>query len=363
MKRFKILLLLLAVLALISCGITGCSQEEKDKTAGPADTGLRTITDMAGRKVTVPDQINKVFSTSPPGSILLYTLNPDLLIGWNYRLGEAEKRFILPQYHDLPNLGGWMNKATCSTEELLALQPDLIISMGDISEMSISQANKIQQQVNIPVVMVNGDLTKMEETYDFTGKLLNLEEQAGVLGAYCRETISQAQSKGKSIPENKKVRVYYAEGDSGLETDPRGSRHTEVLDIVGGVNVADVADRGGRGMAQVSLEQVLLWNPDLIISWGQGGYFQQIFSDPKWQSIEAVKDNRVYVVPSGPFNWFDRPPSANRILGLKWLGNLLYPKIYNYDMVNETRKFYKTFYHYDLSDEDINFLLKDSGGK
>ncbi|NLW07967.1 MAG: ABC transporter substrate-binding protein, partial [Clostridia bacterium] len=53
----------------------------------------------------------------------------------------------------------------------------------------------------------------------------------------------------------------------------------------------------------------------------------------------------------------------NRILGIKWLGNLLYPEIYGYDMTKETREFYKLFYHYDLSDEELTSLLKDAGGK
>lgn len=361
MKRNRSFIILLTIGALVmtSC-LVGCGTEELQETTAPTEPGVRTVVDMAGREVTVPHQIDKVFSTNPPGTILLYTMDPELLIGWNYELGEAEKRFILPQYHELPNLGGWMAKSTCNTEELLKIKPDLIIFMTDISKMTISQADDIQKQVEIPVVMVNGDLTKMDETYEFTGKLLNMEKQAEILGTYCRETVNQVQNKSQNIAEDKRVRVYYAEGADGLQTDPSGSRHTEVLDMVGGVNVADVIAKGQRGLTQVSHEQVLLWNPDAIICWGQ--CFEKILSDPKWQNIKAVQDKKVYIVPSGPFNWFDRPPSVNRILGLKWLGNLLYPEVYGYDIANETREFYQKFYHYDLTEEDINFLLKDSGG-
>lgn len=362
MKRKRSYIIFLSILALLlSSGLAGCNKEKTQETVVPAEPGMRTVVDMAGREVSVPKQIKKVFSTNPPGTILLYTMDPELLIAWNYYLGEAERKFILPQYHELPNLGGWMAKTTCNTEELLKIGPDLILYMGDINDMSKSQADDIQKQVNIPVVMVNGDLTKMDETYDFTGKLLNMEKQAELLGSYCRETVKQVQAKSKNIAEDKRVRVYYAEGASGLETDPCGSRHTEVLDMVGGVNVADVIAKGERGMTQVSHEQVLLWNPDLIICWGQ--CFKEIFSDTKWQNIKAAQDKKVYMVPSGPFNWFDRPPSVNRILGLKWLGNLLYPEVYAYDIAKETREFYQKFYHYDLTDEDITFLLKDSGGK
>lgn len=357
MKKVKTTIASLTILLMVLSfyNIIGCSREN---TTELSQAGVRTIVDMAGREVELPEQINKVFSTNPPASILLYTLDPDLLIGWNHQLGDAEKKFMLPQYSELPNLGGWMAKTSCNTEDLLRIGPDLIIYMVDITEMSKNQADDIQKQVNIPVVIVSDELTQMDETYEFVGKLLNREEQAKTLSSYCRETMEMVRDHSKKIVDDEGVRVYYAEGASGLETDPRGSRHTVVMDMVGGVNVAEVIAKGERGLTQVSYEQVLLWNPDLIICWGQ--CFEEILGDDKWQNIKAVQEKKIYMVPSGPFNWFDRPPSANRIMGLKWLGNLLYPQVYDYDIVKETREFYQKFYHYDLSEEDINTLLKDS---
>lgn len=366
MKRTKSFIVLMTILALVlTCCLAGCSKEKSSETAAPTDPGVRTIVDNADREHTIPVQINKVFSVSPVGTILLYTLDPDLLIGWNYELREGEKEYILPQYQSLPNLGGWYAKATCSTEELLKINPDIIISVGVIDDMAISQAIQIQEQMGIPVILINGELAELDKTYEFAGKLLNKEKKAQELAAYCKQAITDAQNKSKSIAANKQLQVYYAEGAAGLETDPRGSRHTEVLDMVGGINVAEVAMKGGMGMTPVSLEQVLSWNPDVILSWNttQGGYFEKILTDSKWESISAVKDKKVYSVPSGPFNWFDRPPSVNRILGIKWLGNLLYPEVYEYDMAKETREFYNKFYHYDLSDKELTSLLKDSGGK
>jgi len=356
------LVILLTILALVmSCCLAGCGQEKAKGTGKTAEPETRTITDMAGRELTVPAKIDKVFCVSPVGTILVYTLDPDLLIGWNYELRPGEKEYILPEYHNLPNLGGWYAKATCNTEELLRINPDVILSVG---YLDTEQADKIQQQTGLPVVMINGDdLMQLDKAYEFAGKLLNMEKRANELGAYCRETAKDIQTKAKTISEDQRIRVYYAEGAGGLETDPKGSRHTETLDIVGGVNVAEVAMKGGMGMTPVSLEQVLAWNPDVILSWNdtQGGYYSKLLTDSKWQSIAAVKNKKVYAVPSGPFNWFDRPPSVNRIIGLKWLGNLLYPDVYKYDMAKETREFYKKFYHYDLSDNELKSLLKNSG--
>ena len=69
---------------------------------------------------------------------------------------------------------------------------------------------------------------------------------------YCKKAISDAQNKSKTIDPEKRLKVYYAEGAAGLETDPRMSRHTEVLEMVGGVNVAEVSMKGGMGMTPVS---------------------------------------------------------------------------------------------------------------
>lgn len=349
----------LLVIMILMLSLAGCGAQPQATTDEPK---LHTITDMADREVLVPKEINKVFCVSPVGTIFVYTLNPDLLVGWNYELRLGEKEYILPQYQSLPNLGGWYAKATCNVEELLNINPDVILNVGS---MDLEQTNEIQQQTGIPVVVIDtGDFAKFDKAYEFAGKLFNLEEKANELATYCRETVNDIHTKAATIPDDQKVRVYYAEGASGLETDPKGSQHVETLDIVGGLNVAQVEMKGGMGMTPVSLEQVLAWDPEVILSWNetQGGYYSKISTDPKWESIAAIKNEKVYAVPSGPFNWFDRPPSVNRIIGLKWLGNLLYPETYQYDMAVEAKEFYKKFYHYDLTEEELSSLLKDAGG-
>lgn len=85
-----------------------------------------------------------------------------------------------------------------------------------------------------------------------------------------------------------------------------------------------------------------------------------ITTDSRWAELKAVQNKQVYEIPSAPYNWFDRPPSVNRIIGFKWLGNLLYPDIYTYDIISEARDFYKQFYHYDLTVEEAEELLVNS---
>jgi iron complex transport system substrate-binding protein len=357
--------LLVVILSLIFTGCNGSSPkttETPQKTESKANENV--ITDMAGREIILPDKTEKIYSLDPVGTIMLYTLCPEKLLGWNYKLSEQEKHYILPEYKNLPNLGG-ASKNPPNSEEILKLKPDIIIYVTEVHETNVSRAEQFQNELNIPVVVLDSRIEKIPDAYAMLGKIIEDEAKSESLSSYIKETIQQIQDKAKTIPEDKKVRVYYAEGSDGLETDPKGSEHVEVLDMVGGVNVAEVAEIEGSGRMKVSLEQLLTWNPDLIIAWAddRGGYYSNIYEDENWASLDAVKNGEVYEIPNFPFNWFDRPKSVNRILGLKWLGNLLYPEVFNYDIKKEVKDFYEKFYHYKLTEEELEQLLETSTRK
>ncbi len=323
---------------------------------------IREMVDMAGRRLVVPAHPQRVYSTNPIGTTLIYTLAPDQLMGWNYPLKEEEKHFLLPRYRDLPVVGGWYSTRKGNLEEIMALEPDMFVCMSNIDATTISFADKLQHQTGIPVVIASYELDELDRTYRFLGKLLDEREKAETLARYCHVTVDSIVTGAATIPQNRRVRVYYAEGPDGQRTDPAGSRHTQVLQLAGGRNVAQVPPGAKAGMAAVSMEQILLWNPELIIAWrpSRGGYADRIMEDSNWKSLPAVRNGQVYAVPDNPFCWFDRPPSVNRIIGLKWLANLLYPETFDMDMVAEAREFYELFWHYDLSREEAEDILTGS---
>ncbi|HHP50627.1 MAG TPA: hypothetical protein ENM97_01810 [Moorella mulderi] len=122
-------------------------------------------------------------------------------------------------------------------QRILKVKPDIAISMwfGDLGiAPETDTADRLQEQLGIPVVMVDMGLTSLDKTYEFMGELLGVKERVPELARYCRETIAEVQEKARNIPPEKRVRVYYAEGPDGLQTDPRGSHHIQVLDLVGG---------------------------------------------------------------------------------------------------------------------------------
>jgi iron complex transport system substrate-binding protein len=327
-KKFVLLLAVLFAISSCSCRFA-CAQA--------LGSDQRSLTDMAGRTVVVPNKIHSVLGMSPVGTVLIYTLSPELLAGWNYQLDPGELAFYQEPYRHLPVLGGWYGKN----------------SIGNLETII---------QTHIPVFYLDGSLEKLPDAYLKAGELLGNPARAAQLAAECRRTLDEISKKVATIPASRRRRVYYAEGPTGLETEPGNSMHSEALIFAGAVNVAAVPSQQGYGHTPVSMEQVLQWNPDVVISGydhtgSPGEFYRSVWSNDAWQMVRALKNHEVYEVPQYPFNWLDRPPSVNRIIGIKWAAHLLYPDLFPYDMRAETRRFYATFYHWNLTDTELNQLL------
>ncbi|MBU5484722.1 ABC transporter substrate-binding protein [Clostridium sp. MSJ-11] len=345
--------------------IAGCSNNSKPSAA---ENQPMIIKDMAGREIKIDKEIKKIFGTSPAGSIMLYSLAPDKLIGWNVKLTEEEKAFIPDKYKNLPVLGGWMGKnATGNAEAILKEEPDLIVHASEINDKEISTATRIQEQLGIPVIIVDTSIINSDKAYKFLGEVIEEEAKAEELMSYCRKTLDGAKELTEKIPQEERVRVYYAQGIKGLESEPKDSVRSEILNIAGGENVISSSpNKSSYGHSQISLEQLIALNPEVILTRGNiengkiNSPYNMILNDSNWKSIEAVKNKRVYEVPQVPFNWFDRPTSVNRIIGIKWLSNLLYEDMANINIKEEVKEFYKIFYHYDLTNKELNEIMVNS---
>lgn len=328
---------------------------QAEKTSEAADAaGEREITDMAGRTVVVPDEIETVFSSSTVTAIFMYTLAPDKLLGWNYELNELEKSIILEEYHDLPNFG---MGDSINYEAVIAAGPTIAVNVGTINDKMISDCDKLSKSLGVPVVAVDGDLSASAEAYRFMGELLGEEEQAEKLASYAEKTFADIEKM--EVPEDKKVRIYYGNGEDSLETAPAGSAHGQIIDMVNAVNVADL-EMGEGSRVQISAEQLLAWDPDVIVVNGEpkadtsgASAAEAILANPDYASLKAVQDQQVYGTPNAPFSWMDRPMGPNRIVGIRWLSGLIYPEYLNYNVDEEVKEFFDLFYHVQLTDEKL----------
>lgn len=377
MKRGKkyLIFLLVMVLALGSV-LSGCSNSNKieDNNEVVKETesekenvsDVKTIEDMAGREIEVPTKIEKVYATALTGTLLMYSFDEEKLCGININLTDDEKKYTSEHFQSLPVIGATAGKGqVASPEEIMSISPDIILSMGRIDDGSISEMDKLQETLEIPVIMVDGDIRKTSETYKFLGELFDDSERANELIEYTEKIFDDVNEIVEKIPEDERVKTYYASGPAGLETGLKGSGHTETIEISGGENVAEGPKEEAKGRTEVSMEQVLEWDPELIIvapskSSGVQSCYELIKTDENWQSIGAVKNGKVYETPYMPFNWFDKPPAINRLIGIKWLTYIMYPDKVNYDIKEEAKQFYDVFYHIKLTDEDLNAILENS---
>ena len=371
MKKHRQLLALFICLVMSVSLLTGYSETkaateeqaqsgEQDATQETAET--REITDMAGRKVTVPtaENIESVFSAGPVAAIFLYMVAPDKLLGWNYELNDVEKSIILDKYQDLPNFG--MGDAV-NYEAVIAANPTIAINSGKINDTMVSDCEALSESLGIPVVAVDNELNNSAEAFRFMGELLGVEDHAEELAQYAEQVFTDINALS-DIPEEKKVSVYFGNGEDSLETAPRGSQHAQILDAINAVNVADL-ELGDGSRVQISAEQLLAWDPDVIVVNGEpkadksgSSAAEDILSNPDYASLKAVQDQKVYGTPNAPFSWVDRPAGPNRLIGMRWFSALIYPEYIKCDINEEIHKFFDLFYHVDLSDEQLENVLK-----
>lgn len=344
-RRFALLLV-----ATLAGSVTSLS-------AVAADAPTRSFTDAAGRTVTLPARIERVFAAGRPAAITLFTIAPDKLLGWPQTFRDEEKAFLPARYADLPVLGGLFGRAkTNDLEVLVAAKPDLIVDIGGIDPTHISAAERIEAQTHIPYVVLDGSFEKTAELYERLGELLDEKAKAAELAAFARRTFAEMHTLEARVPADHPIRVYYGRGPNGLETALAGSLNTEMLAYVGAINVA--ADPNRTGLATVSREQILAWNPEVVITLNDK-FYRAIWTDPVWESVAAVREKRVYLAPSLPFGWFDLPASVNRLIGEHWLAVVLHPESGAAQTLRDTtRAFYRSFYHVALTDAQLDELLQ-----
>ncbi|MDD9733244.1 iron ABC transporter substrate-binding protein [Mameliella sp. AT18] len=317
----------------------------------------RTITDSAGRVVEVPDDVTTVFAAGPPASVLVYVLKPEALAGWPRALRAEERDYIAEPYRDLPETGRLTGRGgEANLERVLEIKPDLIVDFGSVRDTYIDLADRVQAQTGIPYLLIDGRFENTPEALRILGEALGVPDRGKALAADAEARFASIDALLDEVPEKARPRVYLARGPDGLETGMKGSINTEIIERAGGRNVAD--DGGTtRGLVRASMEQVIVANPDLVVTWDRT-FFDRVWDDPLWQGVDAVQQRRVYLSPTAPFGWIDRPPSLNRMMGLTWMAGLMYPDRWQGDLREEAREFYAQWYHVDLSDDALDRLLE-----
>ena len=343
------------VIAALLLSLCACGTRKKSD-----DAPSRLFVDSVGREVMVPATVNTVAPSGANAQLILYTLCPEKLLGLCQPFSRVQKKYIDESCWNLPVFGQFYGgSGTMNYEEIISAAPDIIIDIGEEKANVAADMDGLQERTGIPVIFIEAAPDTFAEAYDMLGDVLGIPDRAAALSGFVRETMALAETNRGMIGEENVIRAVYSQGEYGLEVNGYGSVHACVLDAVGVENAAVLGSLSSKGGDEVSIEQMLLWDPEVVIL-ADGSNYDEIFGDTMWANVTAVKNGDVYEAPLGPYSWMGRPPSVQCVLGVLWLGNLLYPDWYDFDMMEKTQEFYSLFFGYELSETEAFDLLKNS---
>ena len=319
----------------------------------------REIVDQAGRKVNLPEHVTRICAAQPYTNVLSYMLAPDLLIGQVLEFKGPERRYAHPSYLSLPVLGGApMQGRPMNMETVLTAKPDFVLLMGD-TKVDAERSASSFTRIGLPVVFVN--LERIDDYpagIEFFGKVLGREAKAAKMAAFARALLARTDRAVATVPISKRLRVYYAESPDGLATETDQSFHAEAIRRAGGIIVHKGLLKTHIGMEKVSLEQVVLYDPDVIVS-SDPSFARNAYADPRWRKVRAVARHRICTVPKTPFNWIDRPPSVMRLAGVPWLIHHFYPKAYGESQLRrDLDEFHRLFLDYRPTSADLDAWVR-----
>lgn len=337
--------LMCLVLCLSACGTAAPaaqpSQSGPQASASAPDSGKSaTVIDAAGREVALPDKVERIAITCRGGSTNEAAIfgAADKIVGQPKQGAFPQLVGMYPQFAGLTDPGSFEDT---NIEEVLKLQPDIVLA-----GITSPKANAKLEEAGLTVyTMQIGKATKDTILDEFTnmGKILNNQEQAEKLVAYWNETFAMLDQILSAIPQEERKTVYYT--GKTIEAASSGEWGESWVEGSGGISALPAKFSG-----DVTVEQVMEWNPDVIVTQGGNGK-DGLVNDARIQDMNAIRNKQVYECPVGAF-WWDRP-SPEAPLGFLWLAQLLYPEqMKDVDLKQETMDFYRTFYGYDLTEKE-----------
>lgn len=325
----------------------------------------KQVTDQLNRTVQIPDKVERVVVLQHQTLNLIVQLNRQqtlvgVLSSWQKLLGKDFVRFA-PTLSNLPTPG---DLTSVNIESLLALKPQVVFVTNYMPKAVIDQIEKL----NIPVIAIslrkdiasqadklNPIMVDEETTYNeglkqairLIGDVLDANNEAEDLIYYSFEHRKIVTDRLQRIAPEKRIRVYMANPD--LTTYGSGKYTGLMMEHAGAINVAAATIQGFK---QVSIENVIQWNPQVIFV--QDRYpqvVQTILSDDLWKNIDAVKQNKVYLMPEYAKAWGYPMPEALAI-GELWMAKKLYPDLFkDIDMQKQANDYYWRFYRVNYQGE------------
>ena len=343
MKKFLSLLLTLC----LAFSAIACSAAE----------GTREFTDSCGRAVVLPETIRKVAVSGPMAQYVVFAIAPEMMVGVSSDWPEAAQDLLDPAYLNLPDVGQlYGTKGELNPEQVLLLSPDVVIDVGEAKSTIVEDLDQLTEQLGIPFVHIEATVPTMPEAFEKLGELLGKENAAREIGDFYASAYAKASAAAEKAD---KVAALYALGEEGLNVIAKGSYHAGVMDMMT-ENQAVVESPSSKGTGnEVDMEQLMLWDPEVIV-FASGSVYDTVGENAVWQNLRAISSGKYVEAPYHIQNWMGNPPSCQCVMGMLWLGKLLYPEYAEYDLYQEISEYYRLFYHAELTEEMFNAITADS---
>jgi iron complex transport system substrate-binding protein len=324
----------------------------------PATTGVdgtgSTLVDCKGRSVVLPARVDRIacLYAFTGHVVTMLGRGPDIVAVSNGLKRDSLLHRICPSILKarVPKAQGAIN-----IEELLASKPDVLFMPGDVAGDPADMAKLAR--FKIPYLIIDyTDIETQQHAIELIGQAVHAGARAAEFIAYYQNTIDRVRQITNTIPKEKRIRVYYAVNEP-LRTTLIQGLESAWLKVTGCENVAlNRKPQVIEGKNIASLEQILLWNPDVILA-NEPSAAAFMLHEEKWSALTAVKRKRVYRMPIGISRW-GHPGSMETPLAILWTAKQLYPERFTQvDMRAETRSFYKKFFNYELSNAMTEKIL------
>ncbi len=338
--------------------LTAACKDNPNAGNTPLPAGeTRTFKDMLGNTVSVPKNTDRIALLGGPTGQIAYLLGAqDKLCAVTGSIATSELVILFdPSIKNRPavrTVNGMVN-----IEKLLKSNPQLVIA-GTID------GQIVQKKTNLPVAFfddsISHNVSDIEKEIGFYATAFGAEERGRAYIHYLKKMIRFVKERTDSIPAKDRKVVFNGYSTSHLVTVGGDTFIQERLEIAGCKNAAESIKTSGKkeglhaGLGEVSMEQVLAWNPDIIVI--DMGSPEELINDERWKSVKAVKRKKVFIQPAGVFIW-DRPTAEAAVLHPLWLAKTAYPERFkDVSFTKEVQRFYREIFKFNLNEKQAQMV-------
>ena len=345
-------------LGLAALGACGADSHSAGSPASSGSSGSVVVVDQRGTRVTLPGPATRVVTVPMPAASLVVAVDGGVehLVGMHQASWTAMRDGVLGEFfpqvlavaHDIATAD-----FTPNVESVVALRPDVVAQWAD---QGTGLTAPLENAGLAVVGLRYGSQEELNAWVTLFAALLGKDERGREIRSVMAASLAAVRADQPAAAGTPKV-LYFNRYAEGLKVAATGTYNDFCIRLVGGTNPA--ADPGGvaaAGMVGVDVEQVVAWDPDIVLLGNfDAAMPEDVYGSPAWQSLSAVRSRRVYKVPLGGYRW--DPPSHESPLMWRWLGQVVHPVPARVDLRAEVDRYYRLYYGRTPSDAQLKAIL------